>query len=218
MTFTPSHFLRAASWAAIFSCQFALLSSTAMANGRGDCTCCQQNDCTSCQQGCATCQGGSCQRSCQCQGDFDGCCPNPCSSCGGCGCARGCRGGDDFDTGAATCCLSDRSKTSKARDFMSKLTAVLAGDCRCGATHDGCLPNYCGLQAPAYPVPFATPQHVGWHYFTYAPMMPHHSLPHYRHTYAYKHGPGLSRTTVNWTKRPITDTAAYLHHLVSFPH
>jgi hypothetical protein len=59
-------------------------------------------------------------------------------------------------------------------------------------------PNYCGLMAPQYPVPYDVPRWVGRSQFTYPPMMPHHSLPHYRTTYAYRHGPGMARTTVNW--------------------
>ncbi len=47
-------------------------------------------------------------------------------------------------------------------------------------------------------------------------MMPHHSLPHYRRTYSYRHAPGLSRTTVHW--RPSIFTAfAKLHHFIELP-
>jgi len=170
--------------------------------------------------------GGGCTSCTWAAGDFDGrCCDAGCCRTGCCDTRCGC-GGDNFDTGGPN--GRDRSgrvgqtrgagaARGRLRGALSALTSVPAGDCRCGATSDNCLPNYCGLQAPQYAVPYATPQHVSWHYFTYPPMMPHHSLPHYRHTYAYKHGPGLSRTTVNWTTRPIEDAANYLHHLVSLP-
>ena len=48
-------------------------------------------------------------------------------------------------------------------------------------------PVRCGMPAPTYPVPYPVPRNVGYTRFTYPPMMPHHSLPHYRRVYSYFH-------------------------------
>ena len=71
-----------------------------------------------------------------------------------------------------------------------------------GSLSDVIPPQRCGYRAPRYPVPYATPSVVGSSQFTYPPMMPHHSLPHYRHIYSYRHAPGLARTNVAWTRTP----------------
>lgn len=71
---------------------------------------------------------------------------------------------------------------------------VYDDSCSSGAS----WPNHCGMAAPTYPVPYEVPVLVGRTEFTYPPVMPHHSLPHYRKTYSYRHGPGMARTTVKW--------------------
>ncbi len=71
-----------------------------------------------------------------------------------------------------------------------------------GTLSDVMAPQRCGYRAPRYPVPYATPPVVGSTTFTYPPMMPHHSLPHYRPYYSYRHAPGLARTNVAWTHTP----------------
>ena len=78
-------------------------------------------------------------------------------------------------------------------------------------------PVYCGMPAPSYPVPYPVPQNVGQTRFTYPPMMPHHSLPHYRHTYSYRHAPGMSRTTVHWRPTTLLNGLAKLHHVIELP-
>ena len=89
---------------------------------------------------------------------------------------------------------------------------TVTGDCAGGANS-----HWCGLPAPSYPVPFATPRVVGYTNFTYPPLMPHHSLPHYRHTYSFRHGPGLSRTNVRWHKSYLHSTWDWVHHLFELP-
>lgn len=86
----------------------------------------------------------------------------------------------------------------------------LAGRCQGDGTH-------CGMPAPSYPVPFATPKNVTRTTFTYPPMMPHHSLPHYAGTYSFRHGPGMSRTTVNWRPTKGLNALHFLHHLIEIP-
>ena len=98
--------------------------------------------------------------------------------------------------------------------------------CGCGVLRGGPGAGYvghreppvrCGMPAPTYPVPYPVPQHVGYTRFTYPPMMPHHSLPHYRHTYSYRHAPGLSRTTVHWRSTTLLNALAKLHHIIELP-
>ena len=91
-----------------------------------------------------------------------------------------------------------------------------AGKCKkcCGYRSDG---SYCGFPEPRYPVPFATPRPTTPTYFTYPPMMPHNSLPHFRKTYAFRHGPGLSQTQVHWRERKLWLTADFLHNLIEIP-
>lgn len=92
-----------------------------------------------------------------------------------------------------------------------------AGCCaRCQFSPEG-NSTHCGMPAPPYPVPFATPRPTVPTYFTYPPMMPHNSLHHYRGTYAYKHGPGMSRTTVHWRAPKALNALKYLHHVVELP-
>lgn len=71
--------------------------------------------------------------------------------------------------------------------------------------------------APEYPVPFATPRPTTPTYLWYPDLMPHNSLPHYRSTYSYRHGPGLSRTNVMWTPTKVRNAFDYLHHMVELP-
>ena len=97
-----------------------------------------------------------------------------------------------------------------------------AGCRRCGGTCKKCAGypsdgSYCGLPEPRYPVPFATPRPTVPTHFTYPPMMPHNSLPHFRSTYAFRHGPGLSQTQVHWRERKLLLTADFIHHLFEIP-
>ncbi|MEM7316491.1 MAG: hypothetical protein AAF497_25430, partial [Planctomycetota bacterium] len=65
-------------------------------------------------------------------------------------------------------------------------TGVCDTGCPGGAPCDasGGNPAFCGTQPPAYPVPFATPRPTVPTHLTYAPLYPHHSLPHYNGTYS----------------------------------
>ena len=76
---------------------------------------------------------------------------------------------------------------------------------------------YCGMPAPTYPVPYAVPTYVGHTQFAYPPFMPHHSLPHYRKIYSYRHAPGLSRTNVYWRNTTGRDILARLHNMIELP-
>lgn len=77
--------------------------------------------------------------------------------------------------------------------------------------------TFCHQPAPRYPVPFTTPRPTVPTHFTYPPLMPHHSLPHYRHTYSYHHSCGLARTNVRW--QPNYPVAAFkrVHHFFELP-
>ena len=89
------------------------------------------------------------------------------------------------------------------------------GGCAAVGCHgDG---THCGMPAPSYPVPFATPKNVTHTTFTYPPMMPHHSLPHYAGTYSFRHGPGLSRTNVHWRPTTGINSLRYLKHMFEIP-
>ncbi len=101
---------------------------------------------------------------------------------------------------------------------------VTASSAQCGdnssCTGSSCCnppPPRCGIRAPEYPVPYPTPSWVGYTSFTYPPLMPHHSLPHYRNIYSYRHGAGLSRTNVWWHKSYLGSTRRWLHHLIELP-
>ncbi len=88
--------------------------------------------------------------------------------------------------------------------------------CKSLCSSDCAWPNYCGMMAPRYPVPYEVPPRVGRTEFTYAPVMPHHSLPHYRKTYSFRHGPGMARTTVRW--RPtLCDTLKRARKVFELP-
>ncbi len=103
------------------------------------------------------------------------------------------------------------------------------GNCHESAVGQGCLgplkegssaggaAAYCGRPAPMYPVPFATPRPTVPTQFTYPPMMPHNSLPHYRSTYSYRHAEGLSRTNVSWHKAYGVSGYKWLHHVFELP-
>ena len=82
---------------------------------------------------------------------------------------------------------------------------------------EGGDPTRCGLPAPQYPVPFATPRPTTQTNFTYPPMMPHHSLPHYRNVYSYRHAEGLSRTNVIWHSQPFVSGLRRLHNFIEIP-
>ena len=71
---------------------------------------------------------------------------------------------------------------------------------------------YCGMPAPEYPVPYPTPLPTAYTYHTYPPLAPHNSLPHYRGTYSFKHGPGLSRTNVHWRPTTVCNAIDRVHH------
>ena len=86
-----------------------------------------------------------------------------------------------------------------------------------GAVGAGADATRCGMPAPQYPVPFATPRPTVPTHFTYPPMMPHHSLPHYRNVYSYKHAEGLSRTNVHWHSQPVVSGLRRLHHIMYLP-
>lgn len=75
----------------------------------------------------------------------------------------------------------------------------------------------CGMPAPNYPVPFATPHPTVPTQLTYPPLMPHNSLHHYRGTYSYRHGEGLSRTNVMWYAPPVKSGLKWIHHLIELP-
>lgn len=89
------------------------------------------------------------------------------------------------------------------------------GNC-CRHTSDG-RTSHCGMPAPSYPVPFATPRPNLQTNYTYPPMMPHNSLPHYAGTYAFRHGPGMSRTTVLWRPTTGINALAKLHYAFELP-
>jgi hypothetical protein len=78
-------------------------------------------------------------------------------------------------------------------------------------------PQRCGMVAPSYPVPHEVPYRVGRTHFTYPPVMPHHSLPHYRKVYSYRHGPGLCRTTVKWRPPYVCSLLKRLHYIIELP-
>lgn len=88
----------------------------------------------------------------------------------------------------------------------------------CEACGGGCGgATHCGLPAPSYPVPFATPRPTTVTRFTYPPLMPHHALPHYNNVYSFQHGPGLSRTTVRWTPAKVRNAVDFVTHLFELP-
>lgn len=151
-------------------------------------------------------------RPCDCGGSGGGC-----LDCAGTG-----SGGNFWND---LCSGQSDGASQRMRGLTSMLASGVCGrggcrnDCEPGAGYVGWRepPIYCGMPAPTYPVPFAVPQHVGYTQFTYPPFMPHHSLPHYRHTYSYRHAPGMSRTTVHWRSTVARDVLAKLHHMIKLP-
>jgi hypothetical protein len=146
----------------------------------------------------------------------------------GCGIGgnRGAGGGQFWNRLASGSTVGSFIPNDACSSCGNGLGANLLGRCgeRCcgftpGAGYIGCRepPVRCGMPAPSYPVPFRVPQNVGYTRFTYPPMMPHHSLPHYRHTYSYRHAPGLSRTTVRWRSTTVRNALAKLHHVIELP-
>ncbi len=93
----------------------------------------------------------------------------------------------------------------------------LAGCNSCGSGNCSGAVYHCGVAAPPYPVPFATPRPTTWTEFTYPPMMPHNSLPHYRGTYSYRHAPGLSRTNVMWYPTKVQNAFDRVHNIFEIP-
>ena len=189
------------------------------------------------QDGCSTCEGGGCgyhasqlgSSGCADCANGGGCghgfCGAGCTAHGGHGlmrhgCAAGCAGGG--------CGLSGLlSNAACSAGGCGLLGGACSGDCGCGhcalcsgLMHGGGPPadgSHCGLPAPKYPVPFATPRPTTPTYLMYPPMMPHNSLPHYRSTYSFRHGPGLSRTNVHWRSKKLLNVAEYIHHLFELP-
>ncbi len=100
------------------------------------------------------------------------------------------------------------------------IEAAAAGQCascRSSAANIGGGAVHCGMPAPSYPVPFATPRPNTQTNFTYPPMMPHNSLQHYAGTYSFRHGPGMSRTTVSWRPTKGLNALDRLHHIFELP-
>ena len=149
---------------------------------------------------------------CECGGSGGGC-----LECAGSGC------GDNFwnklCSGQGDGCGVTGPTPGLTSMLASGRCGLGCGDCEPGAGYVGYRepPIFCGMPAPTYPVPFAVPKHVGYTQFTYPPFMPHHSLPHYRHTYSYRHAPGMSRTTVHWRPTVGRNILAKLHHIIELP-
>ena len=90
----------------------------------------------------------------------------------------------------------------------------------CCGTGSGCyrdITHRCGLPVPLYPVPYSTPPVVGHTYFSYPPLMPHHSLHHFPKAYSYRHAPGLSRTNVLWHASYVHSAWNRLHYALRLP-
>ena len=124
--------------------------------------------------------------------------------------------------------VSGLAKKSAAAEFCDEGTSGTTSvqyDSPVSSTYDGnesgstdhAPPQRCGMVAPSYPVPHEVPWRVGRTYFTYPPVMPHHSLPHYRKVYSYRHGPGMVRTTVNWHKSYVCSALHWLHNIIELP-
>ncbi len=92
-----------------------------------------------------------------------------------------------------------------------------AGPCRHASRVNAGPVVHCGMPAPSYPVPFATPRPNLQTAYKYPPMMPHNSLPHYPSTYAFRHGPGMSRTTVMWRPTTGLNALAFMHQIFELP-
>jgi hypothetical protein len=135
-----------------------------------------------------------------------------------------CDGGScpgDFCGNACQMCGQEPSGVSGPARYGARICSLCrAAHQKCGkkGCGKGCGDGtHCGMPAPSYPVPFATPRNVTHTTFTYPPMMPHHSLPHYAGTYSFRHGPGMSRTNVHWRETKVLNGLAYLHHLIEIP-
>ncbi len=126
-------------------------------------------------------------------------------------------GGPVCDEGAADGCYGGEPCQGDARQGQQRHDGHWARYFRKKCGDSGGDGKHCGRPAPPYPVPFATPRPTVPTYYTYPPLMPHHSLPHYRNVYSYHHASGLSRTNVNW--HPSYAGAAFkkLHHLFELP-
>jgi hypothetical protein len=167
--------------------------------------------------GCGSCGGGESPYADYCRAR-DGCCEECCefdpwcrggSGCGGCG---------------------SQWFTQSAYNFLfgnDQLVQSLHTQCRKDRGGVLCkFPNQrppgdpvvnCGMPAPRYPVPHPTPLPTAYTYFTYPPLMPHHALPHYRGTYSFRHGPGLSRTNVCWRTTHVANLIHKVHHVIERP-
>jgi hypothetical protein len=160
--------------------------------------------------------------------DLDGSDSGSCTSAAG-----GCSGGSGVSFSVGDDCSSGGCATGSCGLLggVGALGSCLAGG-GCGGSGSGCalcsgllgqgngIPSdgtHCGLPAPKYPVPFATPRPTTPTHLMYPPMMPHNSLPHYRSTYSFKHGPGMSRTNVHWRSKKLVNVAEYIHHLFELP-
>lgn len=169
------------------------------------------------RRACTTCgRGASGGCGCDCG------CGNDCG--GGCGCGTGWGGpGNDVE-----CTASSASRLFGFGNgcgpggglFANLRSGGGIGLCGCHSCDGGCSGGaavHCGMPAPNYPCPHPTPKPTTWTELTYPPMMPHNSLPNYRGTYSYRHGPGLSRTTVMWTPSKLENAFDRLHNLVELP-
>ena len=121
-----------------------------------------------------------------------------------------------FD-GADGCCATGGCDSTCGSFWPSLGCRGCCGVPGAGYVGDAPLPTYCGMPAPPYPVPYPTPQNVGYTYFACPPVMPHHSLPHYRGIYSFRHGPGLSRTNVFWRPATLSNAVARVHHMFELP-
>ena len=160
---------------------------------------------------CSTCGDAGCGSvGCDSVGIGAGCGATGCSACVGGSC------------GAVGCGLSGLLSHAAGCGLAGSKSCGSGGCARCsglfpkggGPPADG---SHCGIPAPSYPVPFATPRPTTPTYHMYPPMMPHNSLPHYRSTYSFRHGPGLSRTNVHWRSKKLVNLADYIHHIFELP-
>lgn len=136
-----------------------------------------------------------------------------------------CGPGAGYVPGVSTCGVDGTCRLARGR----RLACGCGENASCGLANrfglgngcvgcaDGCGVHHCGMPAPTYPVPIETPGYVGYTQFAYPPMMPHHSLPHYRQTYAFRHAPGMARTTVNWRTTELRNLLKRVHHVLELP-
>ncbi|MEM8678577.1 MAG: hypothetical protein AAGF97_04385 [Planctomycetota bacterium] len=174
----------------------------------------------------AKCGGGGCCGGSGCCGDVGYCGDAGCGDRGfdlakfsrfrkkdGDGCGGGCHG----------CCGQCGQCGQPCVGLLGKMCGC-GKKCGCGKTcGGGCGCNaaggayHCGMPAPQYPCPYYTPRPTAPTYISYAPLAPHNSLPQYRSTYSFKHGCGMSRTTVHWRPTTVCNAFDYLHNCIEIP-